>query len=231
MRKLVIFGNGEIASMARFYFDNDSDYKVVGFSVDDQYAEDYQFEGLPLAAYSEVSKMIDADTFIFCALSYQRLNKLRAEKFEQLRSGGFKFASYVSSRAFVADTVKIGKNCLILENQTVQDRVQLGDNVFLWSANHIGHGAAIGSHSYLASHVCISGHVKIGERCFFGVNSSVADFVEIGSDVIVGMGASVGSNMPDFSTVVATKSNYLPPDSRQNLALRRRYFGKLSKTI
>ena len=224
-RKLVIFGNGEIASMARFYFDNDSDYTVVGFVVDDNYVNDHQFEGLPLVAYSEVDKIVDSNTFGFCALSYHQLNHVRAEKFAQLLSDGFRFASYVSSRAFVADTVKIGRNCLILENQTVQDRVQFGDNVFLWSANHIGHGSVIGSHSYLSSHVCISGHVKIGERCFFGVNSTVADFIEIGSDVMVGMGACVASNMPDFSSVVATKSNYLPPDSRQNLVLRKRYFG------
>ena len=34
---LVIFGSAEIAALAKYYFDNDSFYKVVAFTVDDEF--------------------------------------------------------------------------------------------------------------------------------------------------------------------------------------------------
>lgn len=37
MKKLVIFGLGEIAELACYYFTEDSDYQVVGFTVDEDY--------------------------------------------------------------------------------------------------------------------------------------------------------------------------------------------------
>ena len=75
-KRLVIFGSAEIASLAKFYFDNDSSYKVVGFTVDDSYVTSQTFEGLPLVPFSEV-----VDTFspsnheMFVGLSYRNLNQ------------------------------------------------------------------------------------------------------------------------------------------------------------
>ena len=42
-----------MARLARFYFENDSDYEVVGFTVDDANVEAAEIEGLPVVAWSE----------------------------------------------------------------------------------------------------------------------------------------------------------------------------------
>src|SRR3546814_8883845 len=54
--KLVIFGSAEIASLARFYFEHDSDWQVIAYTVDDSYVDADSFDGLPLLAFSEVQK-------------------------------------------------------------------------------------------------------------------------------------------------------------------------------
>ena len=36
---LVVFGSAEIAKLAKYYFDNDSEYNIVAFTVDDDYVE------------------------------------------------------------------------------------------------------------------------------------------------------------------------------------------------
>ena len=41
--KLVIFGNGQIAEEAYNYFQNDSEYEVVGFVVDDKFIKKNKF--------------------------------------------------------------------------------------------------------------------------------------------------------------------------------------------
>jgi hypothetical protein len=70
MRKLVIFGTGEIAQLAHYYFENDSDYDVVAFTVDEAYLTDREFCGLPVVAFENVAdRYPPADHALFVALS------------------------------------------------------------------------------------------------------------------------------------------------------------------
>lgn len=226
-RPLVIFGSAEIASLAKFYFDRDSGFNVIAFTVDDEYAKENTFEGLPLIPFSESTKKFPANTHaMHVALSYKRLNKLRQEKFEQCKKAGYKLASYICSKSVVWDDLQHGENCFILENQTIQPGVKLGDNVMLWSGNHIGHGTFIDDHTYLASHVVLSGHGKIGKRCFFGVNAAVRDFAEIGDDCFIAMGANVTQNMAANSVALGAQGTYLPPDDKRARVLIKKYFGE-----
>jgi len=224
--KLVIFGSREIATLARYYFEHDSEYEVVAFTVDDDHVDAERLDGLPLVPFSRVAEDYPPDrTDMHVALSYQRLNRTRQEKYEQARKAGFRLASYVCSKSVTWPDLDIGDNCLILENQTVQPTVRIGNNVMIWSGNHIGHGTTIGDHSYIASHVCLSGHCTIGERCFFGVNSTVRDFTSIGDDVFVAMHAAVTADVDDGSVVIGRAGEVLPADDRRSKALKRKYFG------
>src|SRR3546814_726615 len=110
------------------------------------------------------------------ALSYNRLNQLREDKYHSAKAAGYRLASYVCSRSVVWPDLSVGDNCFILENQTIQPTVKIGNNVMIWSGNHLGHGTQIKDHVYIASHVCIAGHCVIGERSFMGVNATTADF-------------------------------------------------------
>lgn len=191
-RKLIIFGAGDIAQLASYYFRNDSDYEVVGFCVDRPYRSSDVFEGLPLVAFDEMEQLFPpAEHSLFVALSYANLNGLRREKYLAGKKLGYVFASYVSSRATILNDGQIGENCFILEDNTVQPFARIGDNVTLWSGNHIGHHSIIGDHCFLASHVVISGGVQIGEQCFIGVNATVRDHVKLGERCVIGAGALI----------------------------------------
>ena len=54
MKQLVIFGNGEIAELAHYYFSTDSEYKVEGFTVDAEYLETESFCGLPITPFEKL---------------------------------------------------------------------------------------------------------------------------------------------------------------------------------
>src|SRR6516165_10998585 len=98
-KRLVLFGSREMARLARFYFDNDSAYQVVAFTVDDAHVDSAEVEGLPLMAWSEViTRFPPGDHDMFVAMSYRGLNQVRAEKFVQARAAGYRLASYVCSR-------------------------------------------------------------------------------------------------------------------------------------
>ena len=222
---LILFGSAEIAELAKFYFENDSNYRVVAFTVDDEYVKGDSFQGLPLVAFSEVAKRFPpGDHAMHVALSYAKLNRVRQEKYQQAKAAGYRLASYVCSKSVTWPDLSIGDNCFILENQTIQPTVKIGNDVMVWSGNHLGHGSVIGDHTYIASHVVISGHCTIGQRCFFGVNATIKDFTAIGDECFVAMDASVTKDMPDGAVALGTPAEVFPSDDRRAKALKKMYF-------
>ncbi len=225
MANLVIFGNREIASLARYYFENDSDHRVSAFTVDDAFVDADTFEGLPLVPFSEAPNRFPPSSHaMHVALSYRGLNRLREEKFQQAREAGYELVSYVCTKSVTWPDLSIGDNCFILENQTIQPTVQIGNNVIIWSGNHIGHATVIRDHVYIASHVCISGHCDIGEHSFLGVNATLKDFTRIGSDCFVAMDASITSDLPDGAVAIGEGATVFTADDRRARTLKHRYF-------
>ncbi len=224
-RNLVIFGSAEIAELAKFYFENDSTYRVVAFTVDDAFVGANEYLGLPLVPFSEVAKRFPPmEHAMHIALSYSKLNRLRQEKYEQAKVAGYRLASYVCSKSVTWPDLSIGENCFILENQTIQPTVKIGNNVMIWSGNHLGHGSVIADHTYIASHVVISGHCVIGQRCFLGVNATIKDFTAIGDDCFIAMDASVTKDMPAGAIALGTPAEIFSGDDRRARALKKIYF-------
>ena len=225
MKGVVIFGTGEIGELAHCYFKHDSEYKVVAFTADDEFVNSDNFNGLPLVPFSDLLERYPPDEYdAHVALSYNKLNQIRAEKYFAVKNLGYKLVSYVCSRSVYWPDLTIGDNCFILENQTIQPTVKIGSDVMIWSGNHLGHASVIGDHTYISSHVCISGHTEIGIHCFFGVNSTTRDFVKIGNSVFIAMGAMVTRDVEDGSVVVGAGGTVFPPDSETAIKLKRKYF-------
>ena len=192
MSKVVIFGTGDIGQLAHYYLTNDSPDEVVAFSADADYIDQNEYLGLPLVPFEEmVEKYPPSDFKMFVALSYSKLNEVRAQKFYEAKEKGYELISYVCSKSVIWDAAKIGENCFIFENQTIQPFVQIGDNVTLWSGNHIGHHSTIEDHCFLTSHCVVSGHVSIGAYSFLGVNCTLRDGISLAPRTVVGAGATV----------------------------------------
>lgn len=210
-RQLVIFGAGDIAELAQFYFSHDSDFEVAAFTVDEAYVKEESFCGRPVVAFERLAERFPPQDYsFFAAVSYSKLNSLRAEKVEAARQMGYSIASYLSSKATVFPGFELQENCFILEDNTIQPFARVGRNVTLWSGNHIGHHAVIEDDVFIASHVVVSGGVRIGAGSFLGVNVTLRDHVSIGKKCVLGAGALVLEDLPDF-TVAAPRGTERSP--------------------
>jgi sugar O-acyltransferase (sialic acid O-acetyltransferase NeuD family) len=188
-KKLVIFGSGDIGQLAHYYFTNDSVYDVVAFTVDAAYIKESTFCGVPVVPFEEIVHHYPPSEYaLFVALSYAKLNQVRREKYLAAREKGYHIPSYISSHATVLNDGRIGENCFILEDNTIQPFVTIGNNVTLWSGNHIGHHSTIHDHCFLASHIVVSGGVTIDESCFIGVNATLRDHIIVGAKSVIGAG-------------------------------------------
>ena len=214
MAKIVIFGAGDIARLAHFYFTTDSAHDVAGFVVDRAFRTADEFLGLSLSDVDDVTERYPpSDHLMFVALSYAKMNGLRAEKFAAMKQAGYRLASYVSSRCSYLTQTPPGENCFILEDNTVQPFVTIGNNVTLWSGNHIGHDVTIEDHCFITSHVVISGHVRVGARSFIGVNATLRNSITIAPQTLIGAGAIIMKDTVDKGVYMPERAKLFPKTS------------------
>ncbi len=216
MKKIIIFGTGDIAQIAKYYLDTDSNYEPVAFTVDKEFLKSDSYEDLPLIAFDELeSKYSPQQHKMFVALSYSRMNSIREKKYIESKKRGYQLISYISSKCSYLSPYDCGDNCFIFEDNTIQPFVTIGNNVTIWSGNHIGHHSEIHDHNFISSHVVISGHCVIQSNCFLGVNSTLAHKVNVAKNTLVGAGAVITSDTEEKGVYVAPRSIKINKSSDQ----------------
>ena len=207
MAKIVIFGVGDTAELVHFYLHNDTEHKVVAFTLDSDYIDSNSFCKLPLVAFECLEKEYPPNDYkVFIALGYSKVNNVRKIKYYEAIDKGYALISYISPRATIFDNVQIGNNCLILEDSIVQPFVRIGNNVSLWSGNHIGHHSRIDDHCFLASQTCVSGRVCISECSFIGANATIRDHITIGRKNVIGAGSIIMHDTNDDEVYVPERT-------------------------
>lgn len=200
---LIIFGTGVIAEVAYYYFENDSDYRIISFCETE--VQSSTMLGLNVISFDKLKEINKQNVEIFVAIGYSRHNRIRQDICGQVEALGFKLASYISSKATILSD-RIGKHCFILEDNTIQPYVEIGDNVTLWSGNHIGHHTKIGDNVFVSSQVVVSGRCEIGKNTFIGVNATVADGISIGNFNVIGAAAVANKSTEDRTVIQAPES-------------------------
>src|SRR5581483_6556009 len=115
-RRLVIFGCGNFADAAHYYYLHDSAYDVVAFTVDAAFLKEDSFHGLPVVPFEDVAvKYPAAEHDLFVAVGLREINRRRAAKVVEAADRGYRIASYVSSRAIVPVGFQAGPNTWIME--------------------------------------------------------------------------------------------------------------------
>jgi sugar O-acyltransferase (sialic acid O-acetyltransferase NeuD family) len=214
MARLVIFGAGDIARLAHHYFSRDSPHDVVGFVTDREHRRADSLLGLPWVDVEQLrDRFPPSEHEAFVAISYARMNRVRADKYALMRDAGYRLASYVSSRCSYLSDSTPGDNCFILEDNTIQPFVTVGNNVTMWSGNHVGHDSRIDDHCFISSHVVISGHVTVGAYSFIGVNATLRNSITIGEASLIGAGALIMKDTRPHSVYVPDRTKVFPKSS------------------
>ena len=192
MKKIVIFGLGDNAELAKHYFENDEkykiDHKVVAFTVEKKFMDRKEFNGLPVVEFENIEKFYPKEEYyLFVAVGYTAMNEVREKIYLSGKEMGYRYVNYISSKANIF-TENIGENNFILEDNTIQPFVKIGNNCFI------------------TSHVVISGRCRIADNCFIGVNSTVRDHVTIEYKSLIGAGAWISKNTEEYGVYLAEQA-------------------------
>jgi sugar O-acyltransferase (sialic acid O-acetyltransferase NeuD family) len=190
--KVIVFGNGRFAELAWYVLTHDSRYEVAAFTVDAAYMRGERLRDLPVVPFEEIAKRLPPDDHrLLVPLGYRSVNRLRAERYRQGGEMGYRFISWVSSRASVWPDLKVGENCMVYEHAVIQPFAVIGDNVIVRSGAHVSHHVRLGDHSFVSAHAALGGGAAVGEYCFVGLNATVRDNVTIAPRCVIAAGAVV----------------------------------------
>jgi len=213
-RKAVIFGTSSFSEVVSFYLQHDSDYDIVGYTATGEIEDGAHYLGRPVVSFDRVQDVFPPSTHeAFVAVGYSKLNRVRERFFGEMKAKGYRLLTYICSKATHWPDLKIGENCFIFEDNTLQPFVSIGENTMLWSGNHIGHHSSIGPHCFISSHVVVSGHCKVGSHCFIGVNATISEAVSIGDRNLIGPATLIQKSTKGDEAYLASRTDKFAKES------------------
>ena len=213
MKKVIIFGTGELAQRIFFYL-KDSDDQVIAFCANKSKIDKEGLLGLPVIAFENIEKKFPPSEFsMFIALAYSEMNKKRTKFFDEAKAKGYELYSFIHPSTKIWDEFEMGENCFILANNVIQPFVKIGNNVLIGSNNLISHNTTIGDNCFITSNVTMGGHITMGKNCFVGLSATINQRIQIGNECIVGAGTIISKNINDKEVYAENSSKKLPQSS------------------
>lgn len=210
-KDIVIYGNGSVAKVVHQYLRHDSSYKVNAFTIEQKLIGEKEILGLPIIPFESIEDTYPPDKYrMFVAVGYTEQNKVRARIYEKAKSKGYEFINYISSRACVDESLKIGDNCIIAANTVIQPFVEIGKNVIIKENVFIAHDTIIQDHCFISGAAAISGKVKIGKYTFIGTNATLRNEISLGDYCIIGAGVTLLNNVNSYEVYINNNSQKLP---------------------
>jgi sugar O-acyltransferase (sialic acid O-acetyltransferase NeuD family) len=203
MKKVIIFGNSVFAEHIYFLLTHDSSNEIVAFTVDSKYIKKDELFGLPVLPFENIESFFPpSDCKMIVALSFQRVNRLREDKYLQAKSKGYDLINYLSSKATSYSGLDIGDNCIVLENSILGPFVKISNDVFVGSGTIIGHHTILKDHCFISPGAVVLGGVTVEEYCLIGANATVKEEVIVARECIVGSGVSITRNTQEKGVYV-----------------------------
>ena len=199
MKKLIIFGCNDFAELVKFYFDNDSEYKVSGFVIDSDYHIADTFLSLPLVKTNDLVSTFPKEEYsLFVAVGYSKMNRIREQKIKEFREIGYHLANYISSSCTRWEDLVIGDNCFIMENVILQKKVEIGVGVIIWAGTCVGHDSVVEDNVFISLNATLSGNTIVKEKSFIGANSTIKDGILVEESTLVGAGSYISKNTKKY---------------------------------
>lgn len=210
-KPLVLVGGGIFAERMRYHFEADGRRHVVAFSVERDFLDAAEKDGLPCLPFEDLEDRYppeEADLFV--AIGYSERNRLRERLVNAAGTRGYDLASYVSTAARLEDTV-VPANAAVFANATVCFATTIGRGVLVGAGVNLAHHGTVGDFSYLATGATVAGKVTVGARVFCGVGSVVIDSIEIAAETLIGAGSVVTKSITKPGVYAGNPARLLRP--------------------
>lgn len=201
-KKLIIYGIGAQAELAYAYFEKDSPYTVVAFTVEQSFLTESHFLNLTVIPFENIEQYLapeEADMYV--AIGPIKLGTVLESVCGKARAKGYQLASYCSSLIKLSFEPSYGYNCFFDNGCRLHPFVKIGNGVTLVGTG-IGHHVEIGDFSFLSA-ATLGGNIIIEDHVFIGMGVVIKEDVRIGKGSMIGMGCLITKDTAPYSVYSA----------------------------
>lgn len=208
-----IYGTTDLAENL-FYLLSEDGVKITGFVVERKYITDEcrtilfkdETRNLPVIPFEELEAHYKKQEIaIYLCIGYTNMNRVRREKFLEIKKRGYRIENYIHRTACV-ETDQLGEGNLIFEQAYIGMYATLGNGNIVYPKALIAHHTKVGDFNYFAISASTAGHVAVGDENFLGNNATTKDKITIGNGNLIGANAYVQHDLLDGNVVVPERS-------------------------
>jgi len=204
--KLIIFGTGRFARLAKYYFNERGGYEVVAFvPIPDTWVDrDAADETLPMLEFDDIRVTREVSAYRgFLALDSRNDNRIRAHWADRIADMGYKLETYIDPSADVPADFRVGANTLVMDSAGAHPYVKIGRNTVIGARTRLGFGTTVGDHCWLSGAI-LGESVQVGAMATIGQNATIAPGTTIGAGCVIGPGTLVRTSLAKNEVVAAT---------------------------
>jgi sugar O-acyltransferase (sialic acid O-acetyltransferase NeuD family) len=210
VKQVILAGNAITAEILYGYIAADSRYKIMGLTVDDEYAGQGGIQGLTTIPVSHLNSDCKPDgCVVIMAMGYNDLNMTRESMYMNLKEMGYIIETYIHPDARIFTVHQPGEGSVILPGAVVEPHAQVGANTMVWCNVTLAHHSRVADHCWIASGAVISGQAHVGHNSFIGVNATVVNKVNVAEYNIIGGGALITKDTKPSSVHLARSGEEL----------------------
>ena len=208
MKNVIVYGAGEFGTLISNVLSYYEEYKIAAYGDDDSQKIGEYVDETPILGIDDLLNFAKKNG-INSAITAIGNNIIRGDKYNLLKSNGFKMISIVHPKALIDTKVTYGDNVIIEMGTAIHTHSTIGNNVFLGGDALIGHHNTIGDHVLVGGNVSFGGSVIVENFVSIGVGASIKPGIRLGKGSVIGVGAAVVKDVPPHVTVVGVPAKPL----------------------
>jgi acyl-[acyl carrier protein]--UDP-N-acetylglucosamine O-acyltransferase len=127
--------------------------------------------------------------------------KAKRKVFEKIKDNGNDFPSFVANKAWLSNSVSVGKGVILYPGVSINYETVVEDFVIMNMNCAIGHNCHISKFSALAPGVNLAGFTKLEEAVDMGIGSATKQNIIVGKDAVIGGQAMLVKNAEPGTTI------------------------------
>lgn len=196
MKKIILFGSKEHASMVIDNIEQQGMYKIFGIITNERDAIGTKLKGYELICHDdEVPLLIEENRDIegyFLGIGNMRIREKLYKKLDRI----IEPVNIIHPTSIISKHSKIGKGNIFEAYTKIANDVIVGEHCILNSFTSINHDQKVGNNVLIGCSVSLAGKT-IGNNTIIADGASIAFKKSVGSQCIIGDGAVVTKDIPD----------------------------------
>ena len=215
MKKVLIYGAGQLGGMVAYILSYQDDIEIVGFIDDDQTQMGCEYNGISVLGSASMLSNLRKEGITGAIVSIGS-NKIRSQIADQLVKSGFELINAIHPTAIISKHVRIGHGVIIGSGVNLYVNAVIGDNVFIGPGVIVSHDSIVRDNVLLSVGSVIGARVDIEPYAFVGAGATVMPpgwgknaRLRIAQRACVGVCAVVIKDVPQNAVVAGVPAKIL----------------------